>query len=786
MPNLVVPGFSGVVRILAPQRLEDHQATVALNCDFRTQDLLPMKGLGAVIQNLGPPGAASSIYQYSSSKWLHYQNDANFARTPYEDKLWGRLYVTGDGFMIPFVTDNTIVNNAWPNSYRHIGVPPPYAQRDSTGAYTYYDVPTPTYSQTGTGGIANITYTSGASSTSPPPAVVTCTAAHKLVEGTWVILDFPGVSGAAYQITLSGVTNKETQFKAKLLGVPGTKTAKAIRTAATKPIPNQPVIIRWSGHGLETGDLVQFGKNVQFSAGTTIIATGTRYSVEVMDADRFTLLSGSTPITTTATSDGEVTNIPAVRVSSSAYPANIGSVVYNANQTFTIVTNPGDSATNTWVTAEVASNQVDRSYLLTYVNGYEEEGPPSKPTAIISVTPGTPVTLDLSAIKNSAATLNKPTDGPWITKLRIYRTDALGAFRLLQTNQDATGAVPAYEIAISPSMPDKFVDSALDAVQAEPLSTEGWLPPTNDLKGITALPNGVMVGFRQSSSTGKTVCASVPFFPYAWPLSYRINTESFIVGLAPTATGLVVLTDAMPYVITGTDPASWSAVKLEAQEPCLSKRSIVDMGDYAMYASPNGLIAINGAEVKNALANIMTREQWQDYNPSSITGSFYNGRYVGSYVSGSVRNTFVYEPATGNFIDVELDLRALWNDQKTGKLWVLDPSGNLREWNAGGDMTYTWKSKLFTLPRPWNFASMQVLIEDYTKATTVQVYVSETRIPLFRDAQGVSVPKPLVDNSPFRLPSGYMSSIYQIELKGTGRVRAVGIATAVDELKLEP
>ena len=785
MPNLVVPGFSGVVRILAPQRLEDHQATVALNCDFRTQDLLPLKGLGGVVTNLGAPGDNSSIYRYGNNIWLHYTKDVNFARTPYEDKLYGRLYVSGDNY--PFVTDNTIIGSGGASpGRRYIGLPPPFAQRAVDGAYTYAELPTPTFSQTGTGGVANITYTSGASSTSPPPAVVTCTAAHKLVEGTWVILDFPGVSGAAYQITLSGVTNKETQFKAKLLGVPGTKTAKAIRTAATKPIPNQPVIISWPGHGLETGDLVQFGKNVQFSAGTTIIAVGTRYSVEVMDTGRFTLLSGSTPVTTTATSDGEVTNIPAVRVSSSAYPANIGEVTLKADKTFTIVTNPGDSATNTWVTAEVAANQVDRSYLFTFVNGYGEEGPPSKPSETISVTPGTPVTIDLSALKNLAASLNQPTGAYWITKLRIYRTDAMGTFRLLRTNQDATSATAEYEIAISPSMPDKLVDSSLDAVQAEPLSTEGWLPPTDDVNGITALPNGVMVGFRQSSITGKTVCASVPFFPYAWPLSYRINTESFIVGLAPTATGLVVLTDAMPYVITGTDPASWSAVKLEAQEPCLSKRSIVDMGDYAMYASPNGLIAINGAEVKNALANIMTREQWQEYNPSSITGSFYNGRYVGSYLSGSVRKTFVYEPATGNFIDTELDLRALWNDQKTGKLWALDSSGNLREWSAGSDLPYTWKSKLFLMPKPLNFASMQVLLEDYSKTTTVQVYVSDAKIPLFQDGNGGALAKTLTDNAPFRLPSGYMSQAYQVELKGAGRVRAAGIATAVDELKLEP
>ena len=118
-------------------------------------------------------------------------------------------------------------------------------------------------------------------------------------------------------------------------------------------------------------------------------------------------------------------------------------------------------------------------------------------------------------------------------------------------------------------------------------------------------------------------------------------------------------------------------------------------------------------------------------------------------------------------------------------MWALNAAGELREWGAGSDLAYTWTSKLFLIPKPVDFASMQVLLEDYTKATTVQVYVSDAKIPLFQ-TEGVSAPKTLTDNAPFRLPSGYMSQAYQVELKGTGRVRAVGIATAVDELKLEP
>lgn len=785
MTRLTIPGFSGVVRILAPQRLEDHQATVAMNCDFRTQDLLPLKGLGATLSVGGTPqvfsvGTAStinSIYQYSSSKWLHYDKDIDFARTPYEDKQYGRLYMTG--FDIPIVTDNTIVNNAWPSNYRYIGLPTPWNGENP---------PTPEITQEGEGPVASVSFTSGTTSTNPPPAIVTCGEAHKLKEGAYVTLDFPGIPARSYQITLSGVDNKTTQYKLKTLGIPGTKTASAKRQGTA----NQPIIITWPSHGLENGDIVRVGRNVAFGDGNpALIFTNTDYTVELLDAGRFTLRNGATPVTASGTGGSAEENIPMARINSSAYPGVLASTpTYNGTtKTFTVVYGPDtNNSTNTWTRTDVLETQVDRSYVFTLVNGYGEEGPPSKPTEPTPVTPDTSVPLDLTWAKdNATASLNLTNPyGYNVTKLRIYRTDATGTFRLLPTVENSN---TVYERTVSATMETAVSDTALDSTLGEPLSTQGYLEPPIDLKGITALPNGVMVGFRQSDvenqKTGKTVCASVPFHPYAWPIEYRINTESFIVGLAPTATGLVVLTDAMPYVITGTDPASWSAVKLEAQEPCLSKRSIVDMGDYAMYASPNGLIAIAGAEVKNALANVMTREQWEAYNPSTIIGSFYNGRYIGSYVSGSVRKSFVFNPADGSFSDTELDLRALWNDQKTGKLWALNAAGELREWGAGSDLAYTWTSKLFLIPKPVNFASMQVLLEDYTKATTVQVYVSDAKIPLFQ-TEGVSAPKTLTDNAPFRLPSGYMSQAYQVELKGTGRVRAVGIATAVDELKLEP
>ena len=41
MALINIPAFSGLNILAAPQRIEDHQATVAVGCDFRSLDLRP-------------------------------------------------------------------------------------------------------------------------------------------------------------------------------------------------------------------------------------------------------------------------------------------------------------------------------------------------------------------------------------------------------------------------------------------------------------------------------------------------------------------------------------------------------------------------------------------------------------------------------------------------------------------------------------------------------------------------------------------------------------------------
>ena len=216
------------------------------------------------------------------------------------------------------------------------------------------------------------------------------------------------------------------------------------------------------------------------------------------------------------------------------------------------------------VKTDVASSKRDRAYLVTWVNGYGEEGPPSDPTTVFSVTPD--ITVNFSSFPTE--TLNGANDY-WITKMRLYRTDANGNWRYVT------------ELAYGTQT---YADSKLDGDLGEILPTEGWYAPPDNMKGLTMMPGGCFIGFY-----GKTVLGSKPYVPYAYPYENRVQVDQNIVGLVCTAAGVVVLTEGNPSLLIGTDPSSWAVVKLEIPQSCTNAQSIVDMGDYGLFASPDGL-----------------------------------------------------------------------------------------------------------------------------------------------------------------------------------------------------
>ncbi len=278
------------------------------------------------------------------------------------------------------------------------------------------------------------------------------------------------------------------------------------------------------------------------------------------------------------------------------------------------IPNPTEAPTASIVTpsTDETLTPASRAYVYTWVSGLGEESGPSPASSIIDVKSDEMVTV--TPPPSVPSYIYNTQSAP--AKKRIYRTNVNGEFQFV-------GELMAYEASL--------VDSKLDEALGEIIPTDGWSPPPDNsasspdgpLLGLTAMPNGMLAGFA-----GRSVFFAEQFMPHAWPKAYSLTVKSKVVGLTSISIGLMVLTQGKPVLMTGSSPAGMGAVEIDNDQACVSARSIVDMGDVAVYASPDGLVAAGENGVNLVTEGVFTREQWQALKPESIHAYKFEGRYV--------------------------------------------------------------------------------------------------------------------------------------------------------------
>lgn len=264
----------------------------------------------------------------------------------------------------------------------------------------------------------------------------------------------------------------------------------------------------------------------------------------------------------------------------------------------------------TYSAAPVVSNEDDvdlaTSYVYTFVNDLGEESAPSD--ASTTILRG----VDASVLVTTATAPPTGLDEYFIETKRIYRavTGALGSVYRF--------------VAEIPLATADYTDTIPDSQLGEELESTDWDLPPDDLRYILALPNGIMVGASKNQ-----LCFSVRNRPHAWPVAWRLPTDSDITGLANVDTSVVVGTETFVYTASGNDPSAYSMSKPGAPHACLSARSMAYLlGIGAVFAGPDGLMAVNGpTSVVNLTEGVFTREQWQALDPSTITGIAHDDTY---------------------------------------------------------------------------------------------------------------------------------------------------------------
>ena len=126
------------------------------------------------------------------------------------------------------------------------------------------------------------------------------------------------------------------------------------------------------------------------------------------------------------------------------------------------------------------------------------------------------------------------------------------------------------------------------------------------------------------------------------------------------------------------------------------------------------------------------------------------------------------DQAAGAYLDVENDA-----------LYITDLS-NIIEWEGDSvnNMTYTWKSSKLRAKRHVNMGAALVDADSYS-SVVFKLYAEIDGTSTLITSVGVT------DDEPFRLPGGYLSSTFQIELISTSRIHSVAIGQSILDLESE-
>lgn len=633
-----ISSFRGETPRLTPRALPLNGAQIAKNARLQSGDLEAWRQF-ALTKNLANPGDVETIYLLNG-EWLSWEVDVDVARGIIPGDNTFRIYLTGpDLYDQPRWTNFALATTGaepFPVETRPLGVPNPDVQPTLVAGIS--TAPTSTTIEVVDDGdqLAESWTTSSPVNTTFTRSIVSQSAIVGNGPPSYELQFQENVNQPAYLFRDFGVGDSQVvEFSCDVLFNATARKRMFIDLLASSTGGGIGVVWTESG-GFQIGIMGSFSAqgfsslagvvpgapapNIWYTVGVQIIrnTVGTKTVTA-------TLYLGSVQITTVT-----VTNAFVNSGGNFGFVAELSEVTVPDAETYydNIVvrgTSPTDPVT-----------QIATSYVYTFVNDIGEESGPSPASATILKDDGTSITVTTPTTVQSGFSADYNVE----TK-RIYRA---------VTGNTGTAFLFVAEIPLSQA---DYVDELTDSELGDPLESEDWDLPPDDMKGIIALPNGIMAGFRRNQ-----LCLSAQNRPHAWPVRYRLNTDTDIVAIGNIDNTVVLGTQAFPYVATGNDPSAYSMSKLEVPQACVSKRSLAYLTSIGVvFASPDGLIAISGnGRVSNLTESIFTRKQWQALGPETILGIAHDDVYY-FFNNGSAPSTFLetfedgldaYEAVSGN------------------------------------------------------------------------------------------------------------------------------------------
>lgn len=391
-------------------------------------------------------------------------------------------------------------------------------------------------------------------------------------------------------------------------------------------------------------------------------------------------------------------------------------------------------------------------------------------------------------------------------KKRIYRSAGTAANFLYVDEIDVTAT--------------SYADTKSSSTLGEVIPTIDTLPPPKNLTSIVSLPNGCLAGLADNE-----LCFSDPYMPYSWPESNRYSFSGSGVALVAAGNSVVVLTDGFPILFVGSDPEAMSPSVMETYAPCVSKRGVANIGGGALYPSFDGLWLAAPGRVENLTKRLYREEEWSALNPASFVAAYHDGKYHGYYddALGTQRILIIDVAESDSIVEINETADALYRSEYDGQLYICH-GGDVKLWEAylGRPYESDWISPTYQLPKPTNFAVAQVHAEfsDIVPPDTRQIAANEALIAqgadavaghllghellafeicgsyiipavvdaqkkvqftLYRDGDPVFT-KAVTSTTPFRLPAGYRSEVFNVGIQASVSTYSVAIAESTAEL----
>ena len=827
---LKIQRFFGEAPKVSGELLPDTVAQYAFNLDLSSGDLLPYRRPERKAQ-LDKDGIIRTIYpmehpETGEKYWLHWTTDVDVAAAQVEGDQTQRVYYTGEDY--PRVTNFELATSGtkYPSASYRMGLPLPNVV--PLAEAQPFTQKTSTFRQRDSGNTATIT-------TADP---------HGLTTGNYVTVSGFAATGGANLYNLSNVQvtviddYKFSYFNYGSAEAETADTTGKVDLAGTTQPRNYvyTYLTAWEEESVpsEPSDtiFVKEGQTLDVSGLPSLWTHGSGYQEEGMKLRVYRTVAG---------------------VSGSAY-FRVAEIDVAASVTADY-TRPAASAT---VTVTKTAHKLQTGYQITTTVS-DESG---LPEGTFTVTRVNADTFTFTSVANGAltgelsyvvlplsGTYDRPeaSDEVTVTKtahgyvtddyITVRATDdsalSAGVFKITKIDNDhfkftdPTVEDPAKAKAISGAAECRRALTFTDNIDVFTLDTilesADYDQPDERMLGLLAIHNSMMVGFFDN-----TICFSEPGVPHAWPIKYRLQVDSKIVALGAYGTTLLALTDRTPWKLDGNNPAAMSITRTDYILPCVSKRSVINIGFGVVWASAGGLAVYSTTIGTDYLTkNVHSWSTWpQDYDPTNLYGAYYRGRYFGS----DGLNTFLFErneEVGGHLVQSDVRFTAAYYDAKTDQFYYA-AGDQVWLWNSQqvGNAVLDWKSKVFTTKSPINFGAAQITGDFNSEEDAAALELENINIKAYNqtvidsgDPMGALgtvmgnelqvagsnlrdlrvstgsvtfqffVNKKLIYSSSrnqstaFRLPSGYRADTFEVRVSTNVRVRAIMLAESMAGLR---